>query len=152
MRYYFAQHGIALSSDIDVSRSLSTEGKKQTQAIAKILKSNNVPISQIAHSGKQRATQTAQIFTTTLNIKISNKMDGMSPNDDARAFTELISSEDFDNTLFIGHLPHLQKVISYLLTKNTSTDLLTFRNSAVLCMETDKDNARILWYITPDII
>ena len=152
MRYYFAQHGKALPSDIDASRSLSAEGKQQTQTIAGILKNNNVRITQIVHSGKERAAQTAEIITASLGIKTSNKMSGMSPNDDARSFVEIISNTDFDNTLFIGHLPHLQKVVSYLLNENASSNFITFQNSAVLCLETDKDKASILWYITPDII
>lgn len=152
MRYYFAQHGKALSSDIDVTRSLSPEGIDETQTIAETLKRNSAFISRLVHSGKERAAQTAQIFASALDIKSSIKIDGMAPNDDVVSFCNTISSSEFDNTLFIGHLPHLQKVISFLLIETTSSDIIAFQNSAVACIETNADNAHILWYITPDII
>ena len=152
MKYYFAQHGKALSSEVDATRSLSPEGEKETLAIANTLKKNNIAITRVVHSGKQRAAQTAQLFATTLDIKKTQVIAGLSPNDDVKLLLDKISSADFDNTLFVGHLPHIQKAATYLLTGSTSSDAVCFQNSAVLCLETNADNARILWYITPDII
>ena len=152
MKYYFAQHGKALTSEVDTTRSLSPEGEKETLTIAKTLKKNNIAITRVVHSGKQRAAQTAQCFATTLDIKKPEAIDGLSPNDDVKLLLDKISSAEFDNALFVGHLPHIQKAVTCLLTGSTSSDVVSFQNSAVLCLETNADNASILWYITPDII
>lgn len=152
MKYYFAQHGKALSSEVDATRPLSPQGEMETLAIADTLKRNNITITRVAHSGKKRAQQTAQLFATTLDIKKPEVIDGLSPNDDVKLLHDKISSTDCDNTLFVGHLPHIEKAVSYLLTGLTSGDVVSFQNSAVLCIETNADNACILWYITPDII
>lgn len=152
MKYYFAQHGKALSSEIDAKRPLSSEGETETLAIANTLKKNHVVITRACHSGKERAAQTAQCFATTLAIKQPDAIDGLSPNDDINILLDKINAADFNNTLFVGHLPHIQKIVNTLLTGSTSSDVIRFQNSAVLCLETNADNATILWYITPDII
>ena len=152
MKYYFAQHGKALSSDVDITRSLSAEGIEETQSVADVLKRNHISISNIVHSGKERAAKTAEIIGSSLGIKSAGTLEGMSPNDDAILFIESILSADLNHTLFIGHLPHIQKAVSYLLTETITFNTITFKNSAVLCIETNEDNASILWYITPDTI
>ena len=152
MNHYFVQHGKALTKDIDATRPLSDEGISETITIAQNLKKNNIPISQICHSGKERAKQTAEIIAKTLSITSVNTIDGLNPNDDVKDFSDSQLSLNNSNTMFVGHLPHLNKLISYLLCKNETTNCVTFQNSGVVCVQTTITDASILWYITPTTI
>ena len=153
MKHYFVQHGKAVTKDIDKSRPLSDEGVNETRAMAKNLVHNQLRITRICHSGKERAAQTANIFADELDLSSTEILEGMSPNDDVKAFSTSQLTPDSADTMYIGHLPHLDKLISYLLCKNESANCVTFQNSAVACIETDKDGSNtILWYKTPATI
>lgn len=152
MNHYFVQHGKAVSRDIDEARPLSDEGINETLAIAKNLSKNDVVVSQICHSGKKRATQTAEIIAAELGISSIEEIKGMDPNDDVKSFSEMQLSSNTADTMFIGHLPHLQKLVSYLLTDEETLNCITFKNSSVVCIESTDDGASLLWYITPTTI
>lgn len=152
MKYYFVQHGKAVSKDIDEARPLSDDGINETLAIAKKLRINNVTISQICHSGKKRAAQTAEIIAAELGISSVNEIKGMAPNDGVKSFSESQLVSDGGNTLYVGHLPHLGKLVSYLLTNDDSINCVTFQNSAVVCIDSTDNGASILWLMTPTTI
>jgi len=156
MKYYFVQHGKALSGDIDETRPLSEEGKSETHAIAVILGKNNIRPSAIFHSGKLRAAQTAEIIAGELDIGSCREREGMKPNDDILAFINTLSSGDANGTMYVGHLPQLQKVVSYLLTKDETSNSVIFQNSAVVCVDVQDDDpgnrSSILWVMTPSTI
>ncbi len=128
---YFAQHGLAVDKTENPDRPLSAEGIRQTQAIADQLKNASVPVSQIFHSGKLRAQQTADIFANTFRTPPTTPLDYLSPNDD---ITKLITSLNLNNTLYVGHLPYLDKLISFLVTGDETMKIMEFRNSGVVCL------------------
>ena len=153
MKHYFVQHGKALTKDIDKSRPLSDEGVSETRAMAKNLAYNQLHITRICHSGKERAAQTANIFADGLGLTSTDALEDMSPNDDVKAFLISQLTPDSADTMYVGHLPHLDKLTSYLLCKNESANCVTFQNSAVVCIETDEnDSSTIHWYKTPATI
>lgn len=145
-RIYLAQHGLAVDKTENPERPLSEAGIQQSEAIAKHLHATGVSVSQIFHSGKLRARQTAEIFASTLNINTLSTSDQLSPNDDVTQTTSLL---DIDNALYIGHLPHLEKLVSFLITGDTETNIIKFQNSAVACLEKANDEFSIKWYLTP---
>ena len=61
MALYLIQHGKSLSKDQDPDQGLSAEGIAETERIARIAKDEGVAVSQIRHSVKTRARQTAEI-------------------------------------------------------------------------------------------
>lgn len=147
-RIYFAQHGLAVSKEEDSDRPLSATGIKQTTRIAEQLKLSNIPISDIFHSGKLRAQQTAEIFATSLNVSSVLTSDYLSPNDDVAVLADNLN---INNALYIGHLPHLEKLISYLVTRHESPEILKFCNSAVVCLIKNDNAYTIQWYLTPEL-
>jgi len=147
-RVYFSQHGLAVDKTENPQRPLSQTGVKQTQSVAKQLLTSGTPVSRIFHSGKLRASQTAEIFASGLNVAQASAHDHLSPNDDVSLFTPLLEN----HALYIGHLPHLEKLVSYLITGETNPCLLKFQNSAVLCLEKTDNQYFIHWYLTPDLL
>ena len=148
-RLYFVQHGLAVSKADNPGRPLSAEGIKQTENIARQLLRSDVSISSIFHSGKLRAQQTGGIFADVLNVSSIGAADHLSPNDD----TGLIKSElNIDQAMYVGHLPHLEKLVSDLVTGHESPAIIKFQNSAVICLQPQDDLYRIAWYLTPDLV
>jgi phosphohistidine phosphatase len=146
---YFAQHGLALDKSENPDRPLSTDGIAQTQAVASQLKSSSVFISHIFHSGKLRAQQTADIFAAVLSTPTPTLHHAMSPMDDSEI---LINSLSTNHALYVGHLPHLDKVVSSLVTKNDTLQILQFKNSGVVCLNNNSEVYSICWYLTPDLL
>ena len=153
MKHYFVQHGKAVSKDIDKSRPLSSDGVNETRAMAINLANNKLHITRICHSGKERTAQTANIFADELGLSSTEALEGMSPNDDVKAFSISQLTPDNADTMYVGHLPHLDKLVSNLLCGNETANCVTFQNSSVICIETDENgSSSILWYKTPATI
>ena len=148
-RVYFAQHGLAADKTENPQRPLTEAGIKQTLSVAKQLHASETPVSQIFHSGKLRASQTADIFASTLNITSSSMLDHLSPNDDVLVLAKNLTIE---NALYIGHLPHLEKLVSYLVTGNKDQNIIKFQNSAIIRLEKNNSQYHIRWYLTPDLL
>jgi phosphohistidine phosphatase len=70
MALYLVQHGKSLPKDQDPDQGLSEEGIAETRRMANLAKDHGVVVSQIRHSVKTRARQTAEIFAKALNPKI----------------------------------------------------------------------------------
>jgi len=145
-KLYFAQHGLAVDKAENPDRPLSASGIKQTEWVATHLNKQHVTISQIVHSGKLRASQTAAIFAEQLNASTTSAVDYLSPNSDISIITALLDTSD---TLYVGHLPHLNKLTSTLLTGDENKGIIHFQNSGVLCLERALQNYQVKWYFVP---
>ena len=143
------QHGLAQNKDENPERPLSDAGTKETSSIAHHLSKISFSPSTIYHSGKTRTLQTAEILAKSTGIASSKVKphSQLSPNDD---IAQLIPQLQH-NALYIGHLPHLEKLCAFLLTGKENAGVVQFRNSGVLCLSLDKNEYLINWYLTPEI-
>jgi len=148
MALYFVQHSVALASDEDPQRPLTEAGKREAVAMASCLLARGIRPSRIVHSGKLRALQTAELMARELEVLRVESAQGMAPKDDAVAFAAGIKSDD---TLYVGHLPHLQKVVSILVTGEPDPNVIRFRNTGVVCLDTGERNYEVNWYIIPEL-
>jgi len=145
---YFVQHGLSHGSDIDKSRPLTEEGSQQAINIAKHLHTHHIKINSIYHSGKLRAQQTAKLFAQALAVDTVAKLNGMDPKDDADSF---IAQLNEDCIMYVGHLPHLDKVVSRLLTGDSKKSPVQFQNATVACVQKQADDYRLQWYLTREL-
>ena len=148
-RVYFAQHGLAVDKAEDAKRPLSPAGIDQSISIARAMQNSKTPITRVFHSGKLRASQTAELFQQILNISSIAAIDGLSPNDEV---TLLAQNLNTNHALYIGHLPHLGKLAAYLVTGNENSNIIKFQNSAVLCLEKSGKNYQLSWYLTAELL
>ena len=150
---YFAQHGLAINKADNPDRPLSAAGITQTEAIARHLQLAGTPVDAVAHSGKLRALQTAQIFATELNLSTVNACEFLSPNDDVSLLAGYLETDTARNhTLYIGHLPHLEKLVSFLVTGEEEPSAIQYQNSAIACLQKGELSYRLRWYITPETL
>ncbi len=142
------QHGLAVDKADDPERPLSEAGIEQTENIARALLSSDTVISRIYHSGKLRAAQTADIIARASNLDAATMIEGLSPNDEV---TLLSQNLDTSGALYVGHLPHLEKLAAYLVTGSEDTTIIKFQNSGVLCLERSGGHFHVRWLLTPEL-
>ncbi|MBE9520967.1 MAG: phosphohistidine phosphatase SixA [Proteobacteria bacterium] len=150
MALYLVQHGKSLSKEQDPERGLSEEGVSEVEQVAVIAARQNVPVSQIVHSGKKRALQTAEIYARALQPgKGVMETDGLAPLDDVRMITKAINSED--NLMAVGHLPFMERLVSYLISGSTDKPVIKFQNGGIVCLDIDPDTGFwvIKWTLFP---
>lgn len=146
MALYFVQHGLAQSKEENPNRPLSLAGKDDAERIASFLGKRRLTIREVCHSGKTRALETAQIFADQFKGSNICQLSGMSPNDDVREFAKRMNLE---NMMYVGHLPHLEKLISFLITGDEGKPVIKFVNSGVVCLEKKDSGFYIDWYLKP---
>jgi phosphohistidine phosphatase len=143
MPLFLVQHGKNLPKDVDPEKGLSDEGKTEVERMAALSGDHNVSISEIKHSGKKRARETAEIFAQALNPGGGvHKMEGLAPLDDV---TKLNVKAD-QNVMLVGHLPFMEKLTSYLVTGTPDKPrVIKFQNGGVVCL--DRDEETNSWFI-----
>ena len=152
MAVYLVQHGKSLPKDKDPEQGLSEEGIAEVKRIAEVAKGYDVPVKSVVCSMKKRAFQTAEIFNSMLASGTEvRKIEGIKPLDDVAGFAKSIKNED--NLMVVGHLPFMQRLISFLILGSTEPAVFKVQNSGIVCLDKDPDTDRwiIRWAIMPDI-
>lgn len=147
MAVYLVQHGIAEKKP-DLTKRLSPEGIEITEFMAELVKTKKIDVKGIVHSGKERAFETAQIFDKHLQTKSGVKeLKGLNPLDPPEVFARDISINE--NIMVVGHLPFLEKLVSYLILEKIDPVLIKFQNSCIVCLEKEDGNWFIKWSLMP---
>lgn len=153
MKLYLMQHGEAVSKEVDPDRPLTEQGKSDVDLIARLFKSSGTSVEKILHSGKLRAAQTAERMKDQLSPTLEvSVVDNLSPNDDIRLMNWQIESEGKD-TLVVGHLPFMAKLVSLLLTGNEDLTIPAYQPGSVACLEFSNGSSwQLAWMIRPDML
>ena len=152
MALYLIQHGKSLSKDQDPDQGLSAEGIAETERIANQAKDDGVTVSQIRHSVKTRARQTAEIFGGALNPKQGiREVSGIKPLDDVAEYAANI--DPVENIMLVGHLPFMERLTSFLITGSIDKPVFKFQNSGIVCLDKDPEAPTwvIRWALMPKI-
>jgi len=152
MALYLVQHGKSLPKDQDPQKGLSEEGIAETERIAGVAKGYGVQVSTITHSGKTRARQTAEIFSTALAPEAGvQEASGLNPLDDVAGIAAALDSTK--NIMLVGHLPFMERLTSYLITGSVQKPVFKFQNSGIVCLDQDPvvESWVIKWTLMPNI-
>jgi phosphohistidine phosphatase len=152
MALYLVQHGKSLPKDQDPDQGLSAEGIAETERIATLAKDAGFSVSQIKHSVKTRARQTAEIFAGALNPKQGiREISGIKPLDDVAEYAANI--DPVEDIMLVGHLPFMERMTSFLITGSTDKPVFKFQNSGIVCLDKDPDAQAwaIRWALMPKI-
>ncbi|MDX1775418.1 MAG: phosphohistidine phosphatase SixA [Desulfobulbales bacterium] len=144
MALFLIQHGKSLPREKDPERGLSEEGLAETRAMASVAAQNYVQVKSIIHSGKKRALQTAEIFAEAIKPEAGiSKAAGLAPMDDVSMFAAAI--DNGEDLMVVGHLPFLERLVSYLVSGSTERMVLQFQNSGIVCLDSEKGSK--LWFV-----
>jgi phosphohistidine phosphatase len=153
MKLYLVQHGAALAKEVDPARPLSEPGRRDVQAVANFLSGAGIRVERVWHSGKSRAEQTAQLLAkAVLPRGRIEQVGGIGPNDEVAGF---VSDADVweQDTLVVGHLPFLSRLVAWLVAGDPEHELVGFLPGSVVCLERcDVDRWILLWMLRPDLL
>ena len=153
MHVYLVQHGKAKSAEDDPNRGLTDEGRQDVAQIAEFLREQRITISLIQHSGKARAEETAHILATSIRCTAGpNHTRGLDPLDDPSETADFLKVYT-DDILIVGHLPHLERLASLLLTGSQDRRPVQFRNGGIVCLEKEQNGTwSLVWAIVPELL
>ncbi|MBL1142197.1 MAG: phosphohistidine phosphatase SixA [Proteobacteria bacterium] len=153
MKLYLVQHGKSLSKEIDPGCPLSPEGEEDVRQVSEFLRASGITVNSVLHSGKMRAHQTAEIFADALLISgEEDVIDGIKPNDSIQDFSIKVHQFKSD-TMLVGHLPFMEKMVSYLITGNEDSAIVAYKQGSVVCLQQDKEEHwRIQWMLRPETV
>jgi phosphohistidine phosphatase len=147
MALFLVQHGICRPKDKDPEKGLSEIGIEETHRLAPVAKGYKIPVSQIGHSGKKRARQTAEIYHQALALESPMAvLKGINPMDDVRAFAATLDTAA--NRMVVGHMPFMERLVSFLTTGDETMRVYRFQNSGIVCLDAlERDGGESDWFI-----
>src|SRR5512143_1198235 len=123
MVLYLVQHAEAKREEEDLARPLSEKGVGDARRMAAYLSRLNLKVGRVFHSNKLRAEQTASIVLGQTRLtNIIAQTDGLAPLDDPLVWAERLRDRRED-TMLVGHLPHLAKLAALLLCGDMSRNI-----------------------------
>jgi phosphohistidine phosphatase len=144
MKLYLVQHGEACGKDIDPERPLTEQGKADINRLAVFLRKAGVKVERVIHSGKLRAAQTAERLVNAVAPGITLEVsEHINPNDDPAEFARLSFMWEQD-TMVIGHLPYLAKLVSQLVLHDPKIPFTAYTPGSLVCLERNENNQ---WFI-----
>jgi len=152
MLAYLVRHGEAVSKLEDPARPLSASGKAQIMRVGDLLARRfSLFPGHIFTSPKTRAAQTASLLGGMLPGEATPRVsEGLLPMDDPGFWAARLEELDQD-TMLVGHLPHLSGLASLLLTGDSVRQIIDFTPGTISCLE-KTDGWRLRWVLCPDVL
>jgi phosphohistidine phosphatase len=154
MKLYLVQHAEARPKEEDPKQGLTNKGLVDIKKVADfVARRARVRVAVIYHSGKHRARETAEALADYLHpVKGVREGDCLVPMDEPDFWVKR-ALELKDDTMLVGHLPHLDKLASALLTGSEEGGVVTFHKAGIVCLERDENNRwSLAWAVTPNIL
>jgi phosphohistidine phosphatase len=158
MRVYLARHGKAKSPMEDPARGLNPQGTSEVKKLARFLANPGPAVSTVLHSGKSRARETADILVASFSTDATPRpVAELQPDADPEEMVHFLNATSED-VLAVGHLPHVELLVSLLLTGGRARPPVRFGPGTMVCME--RGNAEsgkaerwtLVWVVTPDLL
>jgi phosphohistidine phosphatase len=148
MRVYLLQHGEAVPEAVDPERPLSRKGAADVARTARGCRAARVSAAEVLHSGRARARQSAEILAGELGIPCRAAA-GLDPLDPAEIFAAECAART-QPFMVAGHLPFLERLVSFLVTGRTEPAVTIFQRGGMVCLEKRPDGWAVLWTLFPD--
>ena len=144
------RHGEANNPVLDPKKGLSAKGIRQAEKIAGLIRKQQYDVSEIWHSPKARAVQTAGVIAKILESKpVLVKRNDLKPENEAEPVVQDL--ERFNrNLIIVSHLPLVERLAGLLTTYNPEGSLFRFSTCGSVCLEkSDSPFWHIRWVISP---
>lgn len=152
MLLYLVQHAEAKREEEDPVRGLTDKGFQDIKKVASYAAKLNISVTQIFHSGKTRAMQTAQVLAEHLQCEKVSEADGLSPMDDPQIWADRISQIN-DDVMLAGHLPHLCRFASLILCGDKERNIVNFKMAGIVCLRRFDDGRwAVEWMLTLEAV
>ncbi|HLJ69194.1 MAG TPA: phosphohistidine phosphatase SixA [Chloroflexota bacterium] len=148
---YLVRHGKAEEGLYDDARRLTAGGRKAVRRAAERLAAAGVTVDRIEHSGLTRAQETAEILADLLGGEL-NAVSGLRPGDDVRPMAQWLAAEADGNVMLVGHLPFMERLVSYLLTGDADAAAVHFRTATIAALELQGGSWALEWLLPPRLL
>jgi phosphohistidine phosphatase len=152
MALFLVQHGTSVPKEVDPECPLTDEGRDTVERIARDAAGHKIEVDLIQHSGKTRARQTADIMACYLKPPGGvHEASGLGPLDDVALAAKGLSGAE--NVMLVGHLPFMERLVSYLITGSTDRIVVKFQNSGIVRLDRAPETGAwfIKWALMPEI-
>jgi phosphohistidine phosphatase len=121
----------------DEERALTAGGHERMRSVAKAIARLEPKLDAILTSPLLRARQTAEPVARALSLRDDLiETSALSPDADPKEILREIEKRRLGRVLVVGHMPHLGKLLGYLLTGRPST-LIDIKKAALARVEFD---------------
>ncbi len=152
MKLYLVRHGEAVSGGVNPERPLTQPGRADVERIGIFLGKAGVRVTDILHSGKERARQTAELLATHVGDRAClGKASGIGPFDPTDDLVQALN-ECTKDTMVVGHLPFMAKLVSRLAAGDEAAITVVFQPGAIVCLEREERDWSIAWIIQPELV
>jgi phosphohistidine phosphatase len=125
------------TSKPDEERALTPGARRKMRSAARAITRLEPKFDAILTSPLLRARQTAEPVARALSLRdVLIESDALSPQADPKAILLEIEKRRFGRVLVVGHMPHLGRLLGYLLTGHTNT-LIEIKKGALARIEFD---------------
>jgi len=152
-RLYLVRHGEPVPETVNRERPLSDKGRRDVKQVGAFLAGAGLSLGVILHSEKIRAAQTARLLGEVIPAKqgIIGRS-GLAPEDSVEPMLMEAMAAVHD-TMIVGHLPFLDRLVRVLLGAEADQPLLSFEPGCVVCLiQRDRQLWEVEWMIIPDLI
>jgi phosphohistidine phosphatase len=149
MKAFLVRHGEAKAEAENPQRPLSDRGREEVERVARAVAKKGLGVDQILHSDKVRARETAEILAHHLSPNGGMcEIKGLAPQDDPMlAKAELETAQS--SLMLVGHLPHLGRLASLLVTGKPDLKTVDFAAASILCLSKQNGGWKISWILDP---
>jgi phosphohistidine phosphatase len=153
MKLYLVRHGESSTGVSDNERPLSEKGKTEIQGLANVLSPLRIQVSQIFHSEKRRAEQTALILASAIK---SYHPPELRLDLDPLASVAPIVNESYswhDDIMLVGHMPFMGILAAKLVCGNENENVVNFTTGCIVCLEQIEQRRWVInWVINPKLL
>lgn len=155
MIIYFVRHASAGESVAnpkkDEKRPLDSDGIEQCGNVGRALAAMNVQPDVVISSPLKRATQTASLIGNEIGYESKIQLDpAMRPEASFAEFRRMLDKyAKHEAVMVVGHNPSITEFLARIITKSGSAALLEFKKGAAARVETERQSARLNWFLTP---
>ena len=148
MQFYLVRHGEAVSQTVNGQRPLTPDGRREVERLARAAAAREVQPAKIFHSGLLRAQQTAKLLRDKLGgLEETRELSGLKPDDDPSVARAELESSTVP-LMLVGHLPHLTRLASCLVTGDPERAVVQFAPATMVCLSYEDRRWKILWKLT----
>jgi phosphohistidine phosphatase len=152
MKIYLVQHGEAKSEKEAPERPLTNKGKQEVDLVARYVARCGIEVTEILHSSRLRAKQTAELFAQYLSPPQGiREVEGLAPLDDLGKAQELVQEAE-KPLMIVGHLPHLGRLASLLVLGTPVKEIVKFTMGGIVCLNRSDNIWSIQWALIPELI
>lgn len=154
MKLYLVHHGDAVPKQIDPTRPLTPQGRRDLERLGRFLEGAGVRVGRVIHSTKPRARDTAAILLPHLapGAPLEERA-GICPDDPIEPLLADLPGWGED-TLVAGHGPFFGRLIPHLLAGPQAPPFIATVPGSAFCLErtTGEGSYRLAWMVRPHLL